>query len=590
MLAELHVRDLGVIADLTLVLQPGMTALTGETGAGKTLLVEAIELLVGGRADPVLVRPGADEARVEGRFVDGDQEVVLARTVPRSGRSRTYVDGRLATMAELSEIGARLVDLHGQHTHQSLLGGRVQRAALDRFGAVDLTPLAAARAQVAAVDDALSALGGDARSRAREIDLLGFQVAELDAAGLTDPAEDDALEAEEDLLAAATAHRQAGTAAHAALRDDGGAADAVALAIEAVAGRRPFAGIESRLRSVAAEIDEAAADARQAADAIAEDPERLDAVRARRRLLRELCRKYGERLSDVLAYGADARNRLAELHSHDERVKELEEERMVAQAAVEQAAATVGRARREAAPRLAAAVERHLKELALARARFEVAVADDDPAGSSVTFLLGANPGEMALPLAKVASGGELARTMLACRLVLSEAPPTLVFDEVDAGVGGQAALAVGRALAALADPAASLATAGGGTGTAPASRTGTGTAAGAGPAGAGPAGAGSAGAGPAGAGSGDGPVGASGRAHQVLVVTHLAQVAAFADHQVAVTKDERDGRTVADVRPLDGAERVVELSRMLSGQPSSATAHDHAQELLATASRERGR
>jgi DNA repair protein RecN (Recombination protein N) len=457
-------------------------------------------------------------------------------------------------LGELAEIGSRLVDLHGQHTHQSLLGARVQRAALDRFGAVDLVPMKEARARVTALDDDLAALGGDARSRAREIDLLAFQVAELDAAGLSDPGEGEALEAEEDLLAAAVAHRDGGLAAHAALRDDGGAADAVAVAIEAVTGRRPFAGIESRLRSVAAEIDEAAADARQVADAIAEDPERLDAVRARRRLLRELCRKYGERLSDVLTYGDDARRRLAELHSHDERVTKLEEERIVAVAAVEEAAAAVGRARREAAPRLAVAVERHLKELALARARFEVAIADDDPAGSSVTFLLGANPGEAALPLAKVASGGELARTMLACRLVLSDAPPTLVFDEVDAGVGGQAALAVGRALAALAAPADRP-------GDHPADHP----------------------------GDPGGPAGAD-AVHQVLVVTHLAQVAAFADHQVAVTKHERDGRTVADVRPLDGAERVVELSRMLSGQPSSATAHDHAQELLATASRQRGR
>ncbi|HVF14273.1 MAG TPA: AAA family ATPase [Acidimicrobiales bacterium] len=561
MLVELHVRDLGVIADLTLVLQPGMTALTGETGAGKTLLVEAIELLVGGRADSVLVRPGADEARVEGRFVVGDEEVVLARAVPRSGRSRTYVGGRLATVGELAEIGSRLVDLHGQHTHQSLLGARVQRAALDRIGAVDVAPLAVARARVAALDDALAGLGGDARSRAREIDLLGFQVGELDAAGITDPWEDETLEAEEDMLASAAANRGSGAAAHAALRDDGGAADAVALAIEAVSGRRPFVDVEARLRSVAAEIDEAAADARQIADDIAEDPERLDLVRARRRLLRELCRKYGERLSDVMGYGADAGNRLAELHSYDERVKQLEEERIVALAAVEEAAATVGQARREAAPRLAAAVERHLKELALARARFEVAVGDDDPAGTSVTFLLGANPGEVALPLAKVASGGELARTMLACRLVLSDAPPTLVFDEVDAGVGGQAALAVGRALAALAEPG------------------------GADPRGADPGGADSDGAGRDGAGR-DG----AGRAHQVLVVTHLAQVAAFADHQVAVTKDERDGRTVADVRALDGPERVVELSRMLSGQPTSATAHDHAEELLATASRQRRR
>ncbi len=561
MLAELHVRDLGVIADLFLVLEPGMTVLTGETGAGKTLVVEAIELLLGARADPVLVRPGADEARVEGRFaVAGDghgdpgggveREVVLARVVPRSGRSRAYVNGRLATVAELADLGGSLVDLYGQHEHQSLLSPRVQRAALDSFGDVDLRPLAAAKARVAEIDKAMAALGGDARSRAREIDLLRFQVTELEAAGIADADEDERLEAEEDLLAEAVAHRQAAVDAHDALRDDTKAADSLAEAITAVAGRRPYAAVEARLRSVAAEVDDLADEVRQAGDAIAEDPERLDRVRERRRLLLELGRKYGERLSDVIAYQADACSRLGELESHDARVRELEEERSVAVTVAAETAAVVGDARRAAAPRLALAVVRHLHELAMPRASFEVSVGDGgggpvgdggpgcDRSGDRVEFLLGANPGEASLPLAKVASGGELARTMLAARLVLTAtsgragAPPTLVFDEVDAGVGGQAALAVGEALATLAAD------------------------------------------------------------HQVLVVTHLPQVAAFADHQVAVTKVARDGRTVADIRTLDQGDRVVELSRMLSGQPLSATARDHAAELLATAtaSRRRGR
>ncbi|MDQ4069549.1 MAG: AAA family ATPase, partial [Actinomycetota bacterium] len=199
MLAELHVRDLGVIADLHLLLGPGMTALTGETGAGKTLVVEAIELLVGGRADPVLVRPGAEEALVEGRFVtaSGEDEIVLARVVPRHGRSRAYVNGRLATAAELAERGRGLVDLHGQHAHQSLLSPRLQRSALDHFAGVDLAALVQARDRVRAIDGALAALGGDARSRAREIDLLRFQLAELDAASLGDVDEDRELEAQE---------------------------------------------------------------------------------------------------------------------------------------------------------------------------------------------------------------------------------------------------------------------------------------------------------------------------------------------------------------------------------------------------------
>ena len=470
----------------------------------------------------------------------GEREVVLARVVPRSGRSRAYVNGRLATVAELSELGGSLVDLYGQHDHQSLLSPKVQRAALDSFGHVDLGPLAAAKARVAAIDQAMDALGGDARSRAREIDLLRFQVAELEAADIADADEDERLEVEEDLLAEAVAHRQAAVDAHGALRDDGKAADCLAQAIVALAGRRPYAAVEARLRSVAAEVDDLADEVRQAGDAIAEDPERLDRVRERRRLLMELCRKYGERLSDVIVYQADVCSRLGELESHDARVRELEEERSVAVAVAAEAAVAVGDARRAAAPQLAKEIVRHLHELAMPRARFEVSVGDGGPGGDlscdRVELLLGANPGEAALPLAKVASGGELARTMLAARLVLTAtsrtagtsgtagAPPTLVFDEVDAGVGGQAALAVGAALATLAAD------------------------------------------------------------HQVLVVTHLPQVAAFADHQVAVTKVERDGRTVADVQTLEQGDRVVELSRMLSGQPSSATARDHAAELLATA------
>jgi DNA repair protein RecN (Recombination protein N) len=529
MLLELHVRDLGLIADLSLVLGPGMTALTGETGAGKTLLVEAIELLVGGRADPVLVRQGGDEALVEGRFDLDGEEVVLARAVPRNGRSRAYVCGRLATAGELAEVGARLVDLHGQHAHQSLLAARVQRAALDRFGDVDLEPLDAARSRLVAIDDGLAALGGDTRARAREIDLLRYQVTELAAAHLADPDEDEQLAEEEDRLADAVGHREAGLAAHEALAADGGAADAVGAALAAVAGRRPFAELEARLRAAAAEVNEAAADLRLAVEGVALDPERLDEVRARRRLLGELRRKYGERLSDVLAYRREAEVRLAHLEGHDERVRELEAERAGALAAVARAAAAVAADRRRAAPGLAAAVEERLRELALPGARFEVAVEGPDPA-DGVTFLLGANPGEPALPLAKVASGGELARTMLAARLVLSGGPPTLVFDEVDAGIGGEAALAVGRALAALAAD------------------------------------------------------------RQVLVVTHLPQVAAFADRQVAVSKAEAGGRTVATAAVLEAPERVVELSRMLSGQPASAAARDHAEELLATATRERGR
>ena len=208
---------------------PGLTALTGETGAGKTMLVEAINLLVGGRADPAIVRPGAAEARVEGRFVVGDDEYVVARVIPADGRSRAYVNGRLATAATLAEFGARTVDLHGQHAHQSLLSTSAQRDALDRFCATDLEPLRAARARLTEIDASLAALGGDQRSRAREVDLLRFQVGELAGAAIVDADEDERLGAEEDALADAAAHREAGQAALEALTgDDGDVGDTAA--------------------------------------------------------------------------------------------------------------------------------------------------------------------------------------------------------------------------------------------------------------------------------------------------------------------------------------------------------------------------
>ena len=526
MLAELVVRDLGVLAELSLVLGPGMTALTGETGAGKTLVVTAIELLVGGRADAAMVRPGAAEARVGGRFLDrSGRELVLERVVPAHGRSRGYVDGSPAPVAVLTELGAELVDLHGQHSHQALLLPAAQRRALDRFGRVQLDRLTAARARLGSLESSLRALGGDAREREQAADLLRFELAELERAGLGDPDEEAALEAEEDRLAGAVGHRQAAAAAYAALAEEGQAADAVARALSAVAGHAPFADLGERLRSLAAEVAEAASDLRRAGEGIEEDPERLDAVRARRHLLRQLRRRYrAGTLAELVAVAARSADRLAQLEGHDRRAAELEAERRETAAEVAAEAARVAAARRAAAPVLASVVEAHLRPLAMPRAAVEVAVGGPDPA-DGVSFLLGANPGEPALPLAKVASGGELSRAMLALRLAVGGGDAdTLVFDEVDAGIGGEAALAVGRSLSALAAGA------------------------------------------------------------QVLVVTHLPQVAAFADAQVAVAKADRAGRTVATARVLDGDDRVVEVSRMLSGHPDSDAAHGHAEELLAVA------
>lgn len=533
MLSELHIENLGVIERVELTFGPGLTAVTGETGAGKTMLVEAIELLVGGRADMSMVRHGADEARIDGRFVTaGGVERVLTRVVPADGRSRAYVDGRLATVASLGEIAADIVDLHGQHAHQSLLSTATQRAALDEFGNVDRAPLRAARARLTELDAELAALGGDGRARAREIDLLRFQVDELDAAAVADPDEDLALDAEETVLADATAHREAAAAAAAALGDDGGARDALSSALGAIDGRAPFAEAATRLRDLLAELDDLVAGVRSGGESIDEAPERLAEIRERRQTLKNLRRKYGEDLASVMAFHAAAEERLRELEQFDQRAAALDEQRHVALTAERVAAEAVGRQRRAAGPRLAAVVEAELQRLAMPHAALAVAVGDhdDDHPGDRVQFLLAANPGSPLLPLTRVASGGELARAMLALRLVLSaatigdhgtvEGGRTLVFDEVDAGIGGAAAQAIGDALGQL------------------------------------------------------------GRGHQVLVVTHLAQVAAVAATQVSVAKTVSEGQTHTTAAPITGDERVAEIARMLSGS-TTASALDHARELL---------
>ncbi|HEX4245649.1 MAG TPA: hypothetical protein VHY77_08785, partial [Acidimicrobiales bacterium] len=348
----------------------------------------------------------------------------------------------------------------------------------------------------------------------------------IDAADLADESEDERLEAEEDRLAAASAHREAAAVALEALTGTGAeteaqsAQDRMAVVAGALSDRPPLAPLEQRSRAVMAELADLGTELRQVVETWDDDPERLEAVRARRQLLHELGRKYGATPGEVIAFGHEARGKLVALEAADARAVALDTEIEQAAAVVAEAEAVVARRRHQAAPVLAEQIESTLRTLAMPTARFEVSVTGDGPA-DQVTFLLGANPGEPLLPMAKVASGGELARTMLAVRLALTGSPGVIVFDEVDAGIGGMAATAVGAALATLAE------------------RT------------------------------------------QVLVVTHLAQVAAHADQQVSVRKDEVDGRTVAVTAELDPEERVVELSRMLSGSPDSDTARRHARELL---------
>jgi DNA repair protein RecN (Recombination protein N) len=534
MLVELRVRDLGVIEDISLVLGPGMTALTGETGAGKTLVVEALDLLLGGRPDPTLVRSGAAEAFVEGRFVtepdgaEAETETILTRSIPSTGRSRAWVDGRMATQTVLAEAGGELVDLHGQHAHQSLLEASHQRAALDQFAGVDTAALTAARARVRNLDAEIRELGGDERERAREADLLRYQLEEIKAASIAGPDEDELLQVEQARLSDSTGLREAATAAVGELdAEQSGVLDALGRAVAHLEGREPFAQLEIRARGIQADASDLVSDLRNVTETWDDDPQRLAEVSQRRGSLAELRRKYGADLGEVIEYAEKVEGRLIELESTGDRLAKLMEERAGAATDLAKVEARIQKQRRKAAPKLAAIVEENLRTLAMPSATIEVSVGEE-AAGDEVRFLLSANPGEPVQPLSKVASGGELARAMLALRLVVAGGRPTLVFDEVDAGIGGAAAEAVGRALGSL------------------------------------------------------------GRRHQVLVVTHLPQVAAFAESQFVVEKSVDRGRTRAVLHRVEAEERVEEMARMLSGRPASESGRRHARELLEEAEQTR--
>lgn len=527
MLVELSIENLGIIESSRLTFHDGFTAFTGETGAGKTMLVEAINLVCGRRAETSVIRDGADEARVEARFVrmgsDGEEEVILSRSIHREGRSRAYINGRMATVAALSEVGEELVDIHGQHSHQRLLSAAAQREALDVFGSINRAPLVAAREAVTQIDAMLGALGGDEKSRAREIDLLSFQCEEIESAALLGPNEDEELSREEDVLADVSRHQESLQRATVLLADDGGAVETLGEAARALSGVSSLDGVSERLAALLAEATDLAHTVRAAADSVEENPERLEYIRVRRQTLRDLMRKYGDSLSDVIAFGEEARTRLDELTGYAERVALLESDKASALEALRAAQIKVGNARRAVAGDLAVKVEERLRHLALPNAHVQVSVGDraTDPAGESVVFMLAANPGSAPQPLTKVASGGELARVMLALRLVLTGDPATMVFDEVDAGIGGAAAVAVAMALREL------------------------------------------------------------GSDHQVFAVTHLAQVAASAHHHISVSKTVRSGKTYGSAVVVSPEERSAEVARMLSGGVADDSALAHAQDLL---------
>jgi DNA repair protein RecN (Recombination protein N) len=539
-LRELHISGLGVIADLELELAPGLNVLTGETGAGKTMVTVGLLLALGERGSASLVRDDASAARVQARFDATDDaggwaedgEVILARSIARDGRSTARIGGQLATASALAELGAGLVEHHGQGQTQRLLAPAAQTAFLDRFaGDMHLVALGTYREtydRLRATRLELEALLEAARGRERELDLLAYQVNEIESVGPRD-GETEELTAEEGRLShVERLIEQASAAEHALTGEDGIADGAAALAsvLEAVSELDPTAvEVAERARGVAAETSELARDVRAYGEALLPDPERLQAVRERIAALKQLHRKYGPSDADVSAFLAEASERLRTLAGADDRI-EADVATLTEQSHDRAAVVTLGRT--EASRSLEEAVRAELEELGVPGAAFEIRLAATDEPGpwgaERAELWFSPSPGQPVRTLAKAASGGELSRVMLACRSVLADLDEvgTLVFDEIDAGIGGQAGLAVGRRLARL----------------------------------------------------------ATGR--QVLVVTHLPQIACFADRHLRVTKD---GGT-ASVNLLDGPGRAEELSRMLAGLAGSESAVSHAEELLEEADR----
>lgn len=573
MLEEIRITSLGVIDSSTLELGPGLTVITGETGAGKTMIVTALGLLLGGRADSGAVRTGARTARVEGvvrvddlpafaEAVDAaggeveDDRVVLARNVSAEGRSRAFVGGASVPISVLADLAEPLVAVHGQSDQHRLLQARAQREALDRFGGETVATLLASYAglhrRLEATERELDEVVMTARERAQEADLLRFGLGEIEAVA-PEPGEDATLAAEESRLGFSDTLRTAAEQAREALSSEQGDPDALATTsaartlLDGVREHDAEAGeLADRLAEITYLLSDLAADVASYAARIDTDPARLATVSERRAALTALTRKYGDTIDDVLAWAERSATRLLDLDHTDERIDRLRAEQTQLRSDLASAAAALSAARSEAATRLAEEVTAELALLAMPHARLTIEVRQHEvgePApgthgpllvdgrwlrftasgADEVELLLAANTGSEPRPLGKGASGGELSRVMLALEVALAGTSPvpTFVFDEVDAGVGGAAAVEVGRRLAQLA------------------------------------------------------------RSAQVLVVTHLPQVAAYADRHVVVEKSSDGTVTSSGLSVLDDEQRERELSRMLAGLADSESALAHARELL---------
>lgn len=574
MLIELHIRDFAIIEELRIGFEPGLNVLTGETGAGKSIIIDALGAVLGERVGPDVVRSGAKAAHVEAIFdvealadhsglaafaaefgLELDEgTLILAREVASGGRSTARINGRATTAGALARAGALLVDIHGQSDHLSLLRQSEHIEVLDRFAGT-----LSARAEIGElvrelrdVRASLEALISGERERGRRVDLLSFQVAEIEDANLI-AGEDEQLATERDVLSNAERLIEEASAAYAQLAggefDDegGGALSALRTAaplldaIAAVDGS--MAPVADRLREVAFLIEDVITETREYRDRIEADPVRLEAVEERLELIKRLKRKYGNTIEEVVAYGRESAAELSNLTGGEMNAAALHARESELLSKIGHAATVLSARRKAAADRLVQGVEATISELNMGRARFAVQmsvreipngapvyidgvkrhVAFDETGVDRIEFMLAANAGEALKPLARVASGGEMARLMLALKSIIAVADEssTLVFDEVDVGVGGRSGQIVGEKLWGLT------------------------------------------------------------ASHQVIVITHLAQIAAFAESHYRITKGERDGRTTSEIVLVTGKERLNELAAMLDGLPPSDASRDAAREML---------
>jgi DNA repair protein RecN (Recombination protein N) len=548
MLLELTVENYAVVEKVRVRFHRGLNLLTGETGSGKSIVVDALALLLGGRAATEMVRTGADRARIAGIFEveakglpEGvepeDGELIIEREILPNGKSRAFAGGRLVTAALLKELARSLGDIHGQHDQQQLFSPAVQREMLDGFADAgeQLEEVASLYTRWSAATEELAELDRTAQEKLRQADLWSFQRNEIEA---VDPqsGEDAQLENERRVLRNVVRLQETAGAAYAALYED---PESVAAQLHTVLKRLEELGrIDESMREVVTALVPASIAVDEATRALGHyvgkleaDPARLEEIETRLAALEKLRRKYGATLAEVIAFREEVSRNLNAVESSGERRAALAKEVTSLAAGYESAAARLSKLRREAARRLAKSVEGELASLAMEKTRVEirVAAAEWSAAGAdAVEILISPNVGEELKPLEKIASGGELSRVALALKTCIAPAraekhaiPRTLVFDEVDAGVGGSAAEAVGRRLKKLAGSA------------------------------------------------------------QVLCVTHLAQIAGFAEHHYYVEKHAERGRTVTTIEELDGAARTREIGRMLSGERVTPEALRHAEQLI---------